>query len=60
MSRRLRNRPDKRATALDLARMCGHGTPLPSSDEPEEPVGEDWHYTEPVRNLDQPQPKEST
>jgi hypothetical protein len=46
--------------AKELARAFGHGTPLPSSDEPEEPVGEDWHYTEPVRNLDQPQPKEST
>jgi len=45
MSRRQRLRAanDKRATALDLARLVGHGTPLPSSDEPEEPVGEDWN-----------------
>lgn len=32
MSRRARARPDKRATALDLARMFGHGTPMPGDE----------------------------
>lgn len=34
MSKRLRNRPpDKRDTALELARPCGWGTDMPSEDE---------------------------
>jgi len=59
MSRRARSRLDKRAQALDLARLCGHGTELPSSDEPE-PAVEFDHFEgqkDPVKQP-LPQPKE--
>lgn len=61
MSRRARSRPDKRATALDLARMFGHGSELPSSDEPE-PAVEFDHFegqkapTDPIKSPRKPNP----
>jgi hypothetical protein len=33
MSRRARNRPDKREEAMKLARFFGHGTPLPAEEQ---------------------------
>ncbi|MEY4427504.1 MAG: hypothetical protein RLZZ182_193 [Pseudomonadota bacterium] len=46
MSRRARSRLDKRATALELARFMGHGTPMPVSDEADdEHPPEDWDDT---------------
>lgn len=38
MSRRLRNRLDKRDTALELARLCGHGEEMPGEEEEQEPI----------------------
>ena len=50
MSRRARNRADKRDIAIELARFCGHGTQLPSEDEPQESPGEPddpWGWGDP-------------
>ncbi len=50
MSRRARSRLDKRDTALELARMFGHGTEVPSEDEApaeDEEQGRDYDITEP-------------
>lgn len=41
MSRRARERPDKREDSLRLARFMGHGTPMPERDDT--PVdAEEW------------------
>jgi hypothetical protein len=51
MSRRARNRPDKRATALDLARMFGHGTPMPGAEHDDEPDYDGEEPMEPDRRI---------
>lgn len=45
MSRRARQRVDKRDMAFDLARLCGHGTPMPADDPERDDDPADWQDT---------------
>lgn len=49
MSARARRRLDKREVAFELARICGHGAPMPEEreDDVDDRSTEDWQDTPP-------------